>query len=104
MLPRSQHFNFLSLSLYLHSTDCTLSQYGSEVRELSQLAWEGVENNKTLFMKEEISQDVLQVAVRTGILSKVRHGHVKYVDIVSMSVGLQGAIAIICSSEKQVYK
>lgn len=68
----------------------TLSQYGHEVRELSQLAWEGVESNKTLFMEEEISQDVLQVAVRTGILSKVRHCHVKCVDIVSMSVGLQG--------------
>lgn len=60
------------------------------MRELSQLAWEGVESNKTLFMEEEISQDALQVAVRTGILSKVRHGRVKCVDIVSMSAGLQG--------------
>lgn len=57
------------------------------MRELSQLAWEGVESNKTLFMEEEISQDVLQVAVRTGILSKVRHGRVKCVDIVCGAAG-----------------
>lgn len=85
----------LSFSLLsLHSTVCTLSQYGSEVRELSQLAWEGVESNKTLFMEEEISQDVLQFAVRTGILSKVRHGRVKCVDNVSMSVGIYPAFGL----------
>lgn len=42
------------------------------MRELSQLAWEGVESNKTLFHERTLSQDVLQVVDRTGILSKVR--------------------------------
>lgn len=42
------------------------------MRELSQLAWEGVESNKTLFHEKDISPDVLHVVDRTGILSKVR--------------------------------
>lgn len=42
------------------------------MRELCQLAWEGVESNKTLFHEKDISPDVLQVLDRTGIISKVR--------------------------------
>lgn len=53
------------------STVYILGQYGREVRELSLLAWEGVESNKTLFHEKDISPDVLQIVDTTGILSKV---------------------------------
>ncbi|XP_034033003.1 protein NLRC5 isoform X2 [Thalassophryne amazonica] len=49
----------------------TLSQYGSEVCELSQLAWRGVEKNKILFMKEDIPQELLEFSTRTGLFSQV---------------------------------
>ncbi|XP_041794161.1 NLR family, CARD domain containing 5 isoform X2 [Chelmon rostratus] len=48
-----------------------LSQSRSELCELSQLAWRGVEGSKILFMEEDISQDVLKFSVRTGLFSKV---------------------------------
>ncbi|XP_076590240.1 protein NLRC5 isoform X2 [Chaetodon auriga] len=48
-----------------------LSQYRSELCELSQLAWKGLEDSKILFMEEDISQDVLHFSVRTGLFSKV---------------------------------
>ncbi|GLD60621.1 protein NLRC5 [Lates japonicus] len=56
------------------STDCRLiaqSQYQSELCELSQLAWRGLEENKVLFLKEDIPQDVLEFSVTTGLLSQV---------------------------------
>lgn len=63
------------------------------MQELSQLAWEGVESNKTLFHENEISTDVLQVANRTGILSKVRHRYKKkWVVVLQMLEGLLGGI------------
>ncbi|XP_074488188.1 protein NLRC5 isoform X1 [Sebastes fasciatus] len=49
----------------------TLSQYRSELCELSQLAWRGLEDSKILFMEEDISQDVLEFSIRTGLLSQV---------------------------------
>uniref|UniRef100_A0A4W6DMS5 NACHT domain-containing protein n=1 Tax=Lates calcarifer TaxID=8187 RepID=A0A4W6DMS5_LATCA len=49
----------------------TLSQYQSELCELSQLAWRGLEENKVLFLKEDIPQDVLEFSVTTGLLSQV---------------------------------
>lgn len=64
-------FSLISFS-FCHSTVSILGQYGREVRELSQLAWEGVESNKTLFHEKDFSPDVLQAVDRTGILSKVR--------------------------------
>lgn len=72
---------FSHLFLHLRSTVYILGQYRREVHELSQLAWEGVESNKTLFHEKDISPDVLQVANRTGILSKVRHRPIKLVGI-----------------------
>lgn len=51
-----------------------LGQYQSELCELSHLAWRGLEGNKTLFMEEDISQDVLTFTVGTGIFSQVRRG------------------------------
>ncbi|XP_018559025.1 LOW QUALITY PROTEIN: NLR family, CARD domain containing 5 [Lates calcarifer] len=56
------------------STVCRLiaqSQYQSELCELSQLAWRGLEENKVLFLKEDIPQDVLEFSVTTGLLSQV---------------------------------
>ncbi|XP_034734030.1 protein NLRC5 isoform X2 [Etheostoma cragini] len=43
----------------------------SFVCELSQLAWKGLEESKILFMEEDISQDVLEFSVRTGLLAQV---------------------------------
>ncbi|XP_042352573.1 NLR family, CARD domain containing 5 [Plectropomus leopardus] len=56
------------------SITCTLtalSRYRSELCELSQLAWEGLENSKILFTEEDISQDVLEFSIRTGLFSQV---------------------------------
>uniref|UniRef100_A0A7N8YH20 NLR family CARD domain containing 5 n=1 Tax=Mastacembelus armatus TaxID=205130 RepID=A0A7N8YH20_9TELE len=52
-----------------------LSQYRSELCELSRLAWRGLEENKMLFMEEEISQDVLELSIRTGLLLQVELRH-----------------------------
>ncbi|XP_078113908.1 protein NLRC5 isoform X1 [Sander vitreus] len=43
----------------------------SVVCELSQLAWKGLEDSKILFMEEDISQDVLEFSIRTGLLAQV---------------------------------
>ncbi|XP_075938394.1 protein NLRC5 [Anarhichas minor] len=48
-----------------------LSQHRSELCELSQLAWNGLEDSKILFMEEDISQDVLEFSIRTGLFSQV---------------------------------
>nr|XP_020442917.1 protein NLRC5 isoform X2 [Monopterus albus] len=49
----------------------TLTQYQSELCELSRLAWRGLEESKILFMEEDISPDVLEFSVRTGLFSEV---------------------------------
>ncbi|XP_059191090.1 NLR family, CARD domain containing 5 [Centropristis striata] len=49
----------------------TLSQYGSELCELSQLAWKGLEDSRILFMEEDIPQTVLEFCVKTGLFSQV---------------------------------
>ncbi|XP_067444901.1 NLR family, CARD domain containing 5 isoform X1 [Thunnus thynnus] len=48
-----------------------LSQYGSELCELSRLAWKGLEESSIIFLEEEIPLDVLKFSVRIGLLSKV---------------------------------
>lgn len=48
-----------------------LSHYRSELRELSELAWKGLEGSKILFTEEDISPDVLEFSIRTGLLSQV---------------------------------
>uniref|UniRef100_A0A7N6FKK7 NACHT domain-containing protein n=1 Tax=Anabas testudineus TaxID=64144 RepID=A0A7N6FKK7_ANATE len=48
-----------------------LTQYRSELCELAELAWRGLEESKILFMKEDISQDVLELSVKTGLFSQV---------------------------------
>ncbi|XP_030586964.1 protein NLRC5 isoform X2 [Archocentrus centrarchus] len=52
-----------------------LSQYQSQLCELSQLAWRGLEESKIVFLKREIPQDVLEFSVRTGLLSQVELRH-----------------------------
>ncbi|XP_044049750.1 NLR family, CARD domain containing 5 isoform X2 [Siniperca chuatsi] len=47
----------------------TLSR--SELCELTQLAWKGLEGSKILFMEEDVSQDVLEFSIRTGLFSQV---------------------------------
>ncbi|XP_036963487.1 NLR family, CARD domain containing 5 isoform X4 [Acanthopagrus latus] len=53
------------------STVWLLSQYRSELCELSQLAWKGVESSQILFMEEDISQGVLKFSINTGLLTQV---------------------------------
>ncbi|KAM7003461.1 protein NLRC5 [Tautogolabrus adspersus] len=53
------------------SVACTLSQYQSELCELSHLAWKGLEDSKILFMEEEISRPVLELSIRTGLFSQM---------------------------------
>ncbi|XP_074533690.1 protein NLRC5 [Halichoeres trimaculatus] len=53
------------------SVICTLSQYQSELCELSHLAWKGLEESKILFMEEEIPQNVLEFCIKTGLFSQV---------------------------------
>uniref|UniRef100_A0A3B4VE85 NLR family CARD domain containing 5 n=1 Tax=Seriola dumerili TaxID=41447 RepID=A0A3B4VE85_SERDU len=53
------------------STVCRLSQYPSELCELSQLAWRGLEEGKIVFLKEDIPQEVLEFSLRTGLFSQV---------------------------------
>lgn len=50
-----------------------LTQYRSELCELTELAWRGLEKSKILFMKEDVSQGVLELSLRTGLFSQVRH-------------------------------
>lgn len=64
---------FVSTCLSLCSTVFSLSQYQSELCELSQLAWRGLESNQTLFREGDISPDVLNFALRTGFFSQVSH-------------------------------
>ncbi|KAF3854430.1 hypothetical protein F7725_022485 [Dissostichus mawsoni] len=52
------------------SVVCTLGRYRSELCELSQLAWRGVEESRILFMKEDISPEVLDFSIRTGLFSQ----------------------------------
>ena len=68
------------LTYLLHVSLCssvgalrTLSQYQSELCELSQLAWRGLEESKILFMEEDIPQHALELSVKTGLFSQVRH-------------------------------
>ncbi|AWP08896.1 putative protein NLRC5 [Scophthalmus maximus] len=49
----------------------TLSWYRSEICELSQLAWRGLEKSKILFLEEDIPRSVLDFSIRTGLLSQV---------------------------------
>ncbi|XP_070763305.1 protein NLRC5 [Enoplosus armatus] len=42
-----------------------------ELCALTQLAWKGLEGGKILFMEEDVSHDVLEFAIRTGLLSQV---------------------------------
>ncbi|XP_039989216.1 NLR family, CARD domain containing 5 isoform X2 [Xiphias gladius] len=49
----------------------TLSQYQSQLSELSRLAWRGLEESKILFLKEDIPQHVLEFAIRAGLFSQV---------------------------------
>lgn len=65
---------FVSTLLSLCSTVFSLSQSQSELCELSQLAWRGLESNKALFREGDISPDVLKFALRTGFFSQVSHG------------------------------
>ncbi|XP_051238598.1 protein NLRC5 isoform X4 [Dicentrarchus labrax] len=53
------------------STVYMLSQYRSELCELSQLAWKGLEEGKILFVEEDIPQNVLTFSIRTGLLSQM---------------------------------
>ncbi|KAM4572428.1 protein NLRC5 isoform 2-T3 [Odontesthes bonariensis] len=48
----------------------TLSQHRSELCELSRLAWGGLEENKILFVEEDIPKHVLKLSIQTGILSQ----------------------------------
>lgn len=64
----------LIFSLSLHSPMyilTALSQCRPELCKLSQLAWRGLLENKILFMEEEISQDVLEFSIRTGLFTQV---------------------------------
>ncbi|XP_038561272.1 NLR family, CARD domain containing 5 isoform X1 [Micropterus salmoides] len=57
-----------------HSALCELTTLRqSELCELTQVAWKGLEGSKILFMEEDISPDVLEFSIRTGLLSKVEH-------------------------------
>ncbi|XP_020496151.1 NLR family, CARD domain containing 5 [Labrus bergylta] len=53
------------------SVACTLSQYQSELCELSHLAWKGYKDNRILFMEEEISRPVLELSIRVGLFSQM---------------------------------
>ncbi|XP_020559825.1 protein NLRC5 isoform X2 [Oryzias latipes] len=58
----------------LSNTDSMLStfvQYPSELWELSQVAWKGVEEGKILFMKEDVPETILQLLVKSGLFSQV---------------------------------
>ncbi|XP_037306650.2 NLR family, CARD domain containing 5 [Pungitius pungitius] len=48
-----------------------LRQHRSELGELSQLAWNSLEESKILFMKEDMPQDVLEFSIRKGLFSQV---------------------------------
>uniref|UniRef100_A0AAX7V497 NACHT domain-containing protein n=1 Tax=Astatotilapia calliptera TaxID=8154 RepID=A0AAX7V497_ASTCA len=65
--------SFLSRKRKHHAvtTLTILSQYQSELCELSQLAWRGLEESKILFLKEEIPQEVLKFSLKIGLLSQV---------------------------------
>uniref|UniRef100_A0A3Q2VE62 NLR family CARD domain containing 5 n=1 Tax=Haplochromis burtoni TaxID=8153 RepID=A0A3Q2VE62_HAPBU len=61
VLQKTRHASVYGLSL----------QYQSELCELSQLAWRGLEESKILFLKEEIPQEVLKFSLKIGLLSQV---------------------------------
>ncbi|KAM6937966.1 protein NLRC5 [Xenentodon cancila] len=48
-----------------------LSHYQSELRELSRLAWTGLEESKILFLEEDIPQHILELSIKTGLFSQV---------------------------------
>ncbi|XP_029008822.1 NLR family, CARD domain containing 5 isoform X2 [Betta splendens] len=52
-----------------------LNQYRAELCELTQLAWSGLEKHKILFMEDDVSQNLLELSVRTGLFSQVEHRH-----------------------------
>ncbi|KAG7229790.1 hypothetical protein INR49_012439 [Caranx melampygus] len=52
------------------STVCRLSHYRSEICELSQLAWRGLEESRIIFLKEAVPQNVLEFALRTRLFSQ----------------------------------
>nr|QDH76355.1 NOD-like receptor family CARD domain containing 5 [Channa punctata] len=49
----------------------SLTHYRSELCELTRLAWRGLDESKILFTEKDLSQDVLEFAVRTGLLLQV---------------------------------
>ncbi|XP_061578253.1 NLR family, CARD domain containing 5 isoform X2 [Cololabis saira] len=48
-----------------------LSHYQSELRELSRMAWRGLEESKILFEEEDIPRHVLELSIKTGLFSQV---------------------------------
>uniref|UniRef100_A0AAX7VQK4 NACHT domain-containing protein n=1 Tax=Astatotilapia calliptera TaxID=8154 RepID=A0AAX7VQK4_ASTCA len=74
---KTRHASVYGLSLFsvfpcsAVTTLTILSQYQSELCELSQLAWRGLEESKILFLKEEIPQEVLKFSLKIGLLSQV---------------------------------
>ncbi|XP_041853531.1 NLR family, CARD domain containing 5 isoform X3 [Melanotaenia boesemani] len=61
-------------STFSQSSVCalaSLSQYRSELYELARLAWGGLETNKILFVEEDVPKHVLELSVKTGLLSQV---------------------------------
>ncbi|RVE72081.1 hypothetical protein OJAV_G00058330 [Oryzias javanicus] len=49
----------------------TVVQYPSELCELSQVAWKGLEERKILFMKEDVPETILKLSVKTSLFSQV---------------------------------
>uniref|UniRef100_A0A3B3DIZ7 NACHT domain-containing protein n=1 Tax=Oryzias melastigma TaxID=30732 RepID=A0A3B3DIZ7_ORYME len=46
-------------------------KYPSELCELSQVAWKGLEESKILFMKEDVPENILKLSVKTRLFSQV---------------------------------
>ncbi|XP_029378547.1 protein NLRC5 isoform X2 [Echeneis naucrates] len=55
----------------LQSTVRRLSQYRSQVCDLSQVAWRGLVESKIVFLKEDIPQEVLEFSLTNGLFSQV---------------------------------
>ncbi|XP_024136648.1 NLR family, CARD domain containing 5 [Oryzias melastigma] len=53
------------------NTLSTVVQYPSELCELSQVAWKGLEESKILFMKEDVPENILKLSVKTRLFSQV---------------------------------
>ncbi|XP_041651647.1 NLR family, CARD domain containing 5 isoform X2 [Cheilinus undulatus] len=89
----------------LQSVAFTLSHYQSEVCELSRVAWKGLEDSKILFMEEDIPQHLMELSIRTGLLSKIAARHEDGIPMNSyffMHLTLQeflGAVRIMTSQD-----